>query len=295
MTEPLKFLHRIPAWTGGKEAIFAAARQALADGYAKPAADATRKVWQKWAVNLIVHAIKAQLREPLEHAIERHLAAVEEEHILLEGDAPAVEDPAFEEWNRLLNEATEKSFQGDMLTIISSQALKSWIYSDKPTSNLVDLLLAMAVQDTGNAFSRLEIKPGDIDSLIPTPLEAVISKTHGSPELDSDAEKLKALGADPGPTLADLEFPPARRRAPSIESPTPYTEAAKGCLIALRDHTKVKDEVVAKALGVSRGSVIGYREGKTLWSPTPEQDKALHDLMQKEIDELTASLEALKP
>lgn len=28
--------------------------------------------------------------------------------------------------------------------------------------------------------------------------------THGSPELDADAAKLEALGADPGPTLEDL-------------------------------------------------------------------------------------------
>ena len=30
--------------------------------------------------------------------------------------------------------------------------------------------------------------------------------THGSPELDADAEKLRDLGADPGPTLEDLEL-----------------------------------------------------------------------------------------
>ncbi len=29
--------------------------------------------------------------------------------------------------------------------------------------------------------------------------------THGTPELDEDARKLEALGADPGPTFADLE------------------------------------------------------------------------------------------
>ena len=28
---------------------------------------------------------------------------------------------------------------------------------------------------------------------------------HGSPELDADAAKLIAMGADPGPTLEDLE------------------------------------------------------------------------------------------
>ena len=32
--------------------------------------------------------------------------------------------------------------------------------------------------------------------------------THGSPELDADAEKLLALGVDPGPTLADLDLEP---------------------------------------------------------------------------------------
>ena len=30
--------------------------------------------------------------------------------------------------------------------------------------------------------------------------------THGSPELDTDAAKLLALGADPGPTLCELDI-----------------------------------------------------------------------------------------
>lgn len=29
--------------------------------------------------------------------------------------------------------------------------------------------------------------------------------THGSPELDEDARKLEAMGADPGPTMAEGE------------------------------------------------------------------------------------------
>ncbi len=32
--------------------------------------------------------------------------------------------------------------------------------------------------------------------------------THGSPELDEDARKLEALGADPGPTFAGLGLDP---------------------------------------------------------------------------------------
>ena len=30
--------------------------------------------------------------------------------------------------------------------------------------------------------------------------------THGSPELDADAAKLLALGADPGPTLREIDI-----------------------------------------------------------------------------------------
>lgn len=34
--------------------------------------------------------------------------------------------------------------------------------------------------------------------------------THGSPELDEDARKLVALGADPGPQLHDIDPEPDR-------------------------------------------------------------------------------------
>ena len=35
-----------------------------------------------------------------------------------------------------------------------------------------------------------------------------MKSTHGSPELDEDARKLEAMGADPGPTFADLDPDP---------------------------------------------------------------------------------------
>ncbi len=34
-----------------------------------------------------------------------------------------------------------------------------------------------------------------------------LAGTHGSPELDEDARKLQALGADPGPTISDIASP----------------------------------------------------------------------------------------
>lgn len=35
-----------------------------------------------------------------------------------------------------------------------------------------------------------------------------MNDTHGSPEMDEDAVKLVAMGADPGPTFAQLETTP---------------------------------------------------------------------------------------
>lgn len=66
--------------------------------------------------------------------------------------------------------------------------------------------------------------------------------THGSPELDADAEKLKALGADPGATLADYppedeeeEQTPIAHNGPLTLSTEQHAEA-KSLLADLEDH-----------------------------------------------------------
>lgn len=45
---------------------------------------------------------------------------------------------------------------------------------------------------------------------------AEVEGTHGSPELDADAEKLVAMGQDPGPTLEDLDLVESGGCAPPV-------------------------------------------------------------------------------
>jgi hypothetical protein len=265
MPEPLKFLDRIPAMTGGKEAVLAKARELVET---IPDAAQPAKAKQKWAVSLITQAIKEQLRDPLEKLFDAHVAAIENEYILLEGDPPEDSGADADAWNAGLQGASEAAFAGDTTKVIGVMKMRGWVRSDAPTMDLVEMLLENAISDTANAFSKLGITPEDIEALIP-----------------------KATTPDaPAPAAA---APARRHRSPKVEGPNALTEASKGVLAALKEHSGVSDADVAAALGVSRASIIGYRDGKTLWEPSEAQIQALNALVDGAIKPLCDALNKL--
>jgi hypothetical protein len=304
MTEPLKFLADIPAMTGGKDAILAAALKRRGGPFDP---GVTPKQQQKFAVSYIVEAIKDQLRAPLTKRFEDHCRQIEDDYALLEGDPPGDDGPEAKAWNDGLDAAAAEAFSGELEKIIGKGKLKEWIFSGDDASALTELVLEHAVDDVGNAFARLGIMPADIDSLV-----------GASPEADASAAADPALPRSPPPTGSVIGINVAatgswvggpnapygpdekitvkqpRRRAPKIEGPTPLTEAAAAALMALKDHSRVKDEAVAAALGVSRASVIGYREGKTLFEPTDAQTDALRELFNEAVLPLDAALKDLE-
>ena len=264
MTEPLKFLADVPAMTGGKAAIMAAARALKADGRLKtPKPGESHAAWSKAAVGLVVEAIRDQLRAPLEKTFEAHLSRLESEYVLFEGEPPEDPGPEADAWNEGLNKTTFESLIGELKDIISAETLQAWIESDAPTSDLIEKILEHAVEDVGNAFDQLGIKPEDVESLI----------TGIAPPADGQNGR--------------------RRRSASLDGPTPLTEAARAALTALHVNSVIKDVDVATALGVSRASVIGYREGKTLFSPSDEQISALNGLFDQAVKPLTDALNSL--
>ena len=247
MTE-LRFIKDVPALTGGKDAILARARQDWTGELGAP-----RQEQQKMAVLVILRAIKTQLTQPLADIFQQHVNAVEDHYILMEGEEPNNDDP---EWVRGLNQTVFDSM-GDLKTVIAKEQLQKWIADDSSISELVGLTLDKAVSDVGNAFEKLGITPEDIESLIP---------------------------ANPQKPLEEAEKSYKRRkRSVSIEGPTELTKAAQAALIALQEHSGVKDMDVAKALGVSRASIVGYRDGKTLFSPDGPQSEALENLLTNAI------------
>ena len=275
MTEALKILPDIPSMTGGKDAILSTARRLQADGKVAIALGATRKTQQKAAVALVVEAIKDNLRAPLGKRIEDHLVAVEQAYVLMEGDPPQEPGDESDAWNDGFGDVTYEALSGDVEKIVGANVLKTWIDSGDETSALVELILLHAVEDVGNAFDKLGIAPADIDSLIPATAEA----TQSVPEQIKNAAFAAANGK--------------RHRSRPPEGPTALTDAARSCLNALKDHSAVKDADVAAALGVSRASIIGYREGKTLFAPNETQIQALDGLFDAAIKPLTDALNAL--
>ena len=251
MTE-LRFIKAVPALTGGKDAIMTRARQ---DWTGEPGAP--RQEQQKMAVNVILRAIKTQLTQPLADIFQQHVNTVEDHYILTEGEEPDNDDP---EWVRGLNQTVFDSM-GDLKTVLAKDQLQKWIADDSSISELVELTLDKAVSDVGNAFEKLGITPADIDSLIP--LVDPVTAAAASIEAEKPVSR--------------------RRRSASIEGPTELTKAAQAALIALQEHSGVKDAEVAKALGVSRASVVGYRDGKTLFSPDEEQGQTLKNLLDSAI------------
>jgi len=102
----------------------------------------------------------------------------------------------------------------NMITALVDQSEKRWINGEP----LID------VDTDGTGLVRGNGQPVESDAAPEKELHRkwrrpliddepeLFPHTHGSPELDEDAAKLEALGADPGPTLDDI-VPRRKKRA----------------------------------------------------------------------------------
>lgn len=267
MTEPLKFIGKIPAMTGGRETIMLVAHE-LWRGV--PTTEApTQKERAKAAVETILAAIKSLARAPLATLIDKHVQIVEDEFVLMEGDAPDDGDTsdAALEWWALFYEAQIASLAGDATLMVGAEAVSKWVRGSDETTVLVDLILAKPVEDTAHALTACGIAQGDVAELA---------------TLGVEPQPSAEVRTEPQPS-AEVRAP--RRRAPKIDGPNGVTAAAQRALTVLSDHG-VKDVEVAAAIGVSRTQVISYRKGATLLAPSPDQMSALTALFASVVDRL---------
>ena len=268
MTEAFKFRDRIPALIGGREAVMMDAAEAWADVATKGLHQKTKA---KLAVETILAAIKRRLSAPLKALLEAHVQSVEDEYVLMEGDAPEDGDtsqPALDWWHGFY-EAQNATLGGEVASLLGVKGVDAWVRSGATVAELVAALLAKPIEDTARALAAVGITEDDIGSLV-TAAPAAAGEASG------EAKEPKE----------------PRKRAPKIEGPNGVTTAAQAALVALSD--SVTDGQVAEALGVSRPQVINYRKGATLLAPSPDQLGALTALFDTTIDRLGKSIGALR-
>lgn len=88
--------------------------------------------------------------------------------------------------------------------------------------------------------------------------------THGSPELDVDATKLAAMGADPGPTQDDIGLVPARQEV-STAGPQMGTAVAEPL-----DTLALLDEASGKGFEEVKATDLALPQFKLLQSTSPQ-------------------------
>lgn len=94
------------------------------------------------------------------------------------------------------------------------------------------------------------------------------------------AKEPPAAQTPPAAAAAPAERPRSRRaRSTSAPVPTDRTRGAQQVLEGLAEYTSLTEEDVAKVIGVSRGMMVKYRDGATLFDPSPEQANALRKVI----------------
>lgn len=248
----LSFKDQIVAMTGGREAILATARLA-----APPKT-------KKEATAQVLAAIRVRLREPITALIDARVQGVEDLYEVMEGEAP--EGEVANAWWAGLHAAVLEALRGDITDTIGEMAVREWAVVGDETEVLVTRILERGIADPAYAISKCGITPEDIKALVGTdaPPEAEVTEVESAP-----AQTRK------------------RTRAPSLDRPTPISEAARAVLQALIDHSSLKEAEIAEALGVSRPQANNYRNGKTVWEPSDEQTTKLGGLVALACSRLT--------
>ena len=106
----------------------------------------------------ILAAIKGRLSAPLEALLEAHVQAVEDEYVLMEGDAPEDGDtsqPALDWWLGLY-EAQNAGLSGEVASLLGVEAVNKWVRSDGTVAELV----ALRVPPHGSTEARAQPNAG---------------------------------------------------------------------------------------------------------------------------------------
>lgn len=269
---PLKIVDHLPSLTGGRDAIMGKARELWVEN-SGARVNASASVRVRMAVETILRAVKALMREPLAALIDSRVQAVEDEFVLLEGEPPAdgdTPDVALCWWRDLYEE--QNALLAEVAGIVGREAVDCWVRNDAPGAALADLILAKPIDDAANALTLCDIKQADIAEL--AGWESDLTPVSEAPASPTPSKR----GRKPGSVLTQVGA---------------VTEAAKGLLAALYEPVVGGDAPIAEAIGVSRAQAYNYRKGVTPWRPTDEQRERLKALVETAANRLTTAYDAL--
>lgn len=169
-------------------------------------------------------------------------------------------------------------------------------------------LMRAYLEDNGNDAKKAGDEFAFMVSMAPY---ATADETHGSPELDDDAEFLRSQGLDPGPTMqtvgpappppaavqTSVALPPITAAPPATVRPArvPVSGDLPARAIGLlRQFIKQKDEDVAAIIGVSRQTFLNYEKGKARLVLSEAQRNALVVLVDQATEGLREARELIE-
>ena len=274
MTEPLRFLHLIPEWAPPIKMMERAMRAHLPKD-ADP---------RKYAVELLLGAIKLAIAEPLRDHFVKHIDDLADAFEAAEGPEPD-DDIEHEIWFAGLSAELVKLLSVDVVDTIGRESTQDWISScsDSSADTLAEWTLDILVSEPAQLFNAGGVTVKHLDTLAerltPAPVSDAIIKRQLKTGGDADTPLER-----PG----DNDQPPAdllrRRRSPSVQRSS-LTKAIQLALEALIS-PGCKEADIAAALGVSRPQAFNYRSGKTVFKPTDHQTAQLKMLYDAAISRL---------
>lgn len=198
MVTPLQFRDKIAEMIGGKGVLLMQAG-AILRTLGSPQAPST-------AVAAVMRACKDLLKAPLYELLDRHLAEVREEYMLMEGERPDEGDDettamAYAEWLAGLNETELASMDGEISGLVGATRLYELVYQHMAIGALVDAVLSAPIADTDRALKALGVTPEDLETLVREATPPVPVAVFGKEEF-ADLVRAKL---DEGEDLLDLD------------------------------------------------------------------------------------------
>lgn len=264
----LKIFDQIASWATGPNVILAMAEHRLVG----------QTPDRKLIVEAIVTSIQAHIAYPLEEAVAAEINSVTDVYELTEGPPPD-DDCDLLMWSAGCEGVMMEALQGDAIELLSKEEVERWVKSDDDYESLSTSLLLALCAKPARLFELAGITVADIEALA-LKLEASSSNPGGghvnettAADIDTSPSKLPMTS-----TEAEAFHTGKRQRSPTVLK-SAYTDAARALLEVLIAKTRITDQDVADAVGVSRPQAYNYRAGKTKWSPTPAQLEAVKGLV----------------